>query len=118
MSAQRQKGTRQERLVADYLADRLGDDRIDRRPMTGSKDRGDIAGVRTILGERVVVEVKNHSRIDLAGWVTEAEVERGNDDAKVAVVVAKRRGKANPADQYVVMTLEGLAVLLGAEVAS
>lgn len=115
MSAQRQKGTRLERQVADYLAQRLGDDRIDRMPHHGANDRGDIAGVRTLLGERVTVEVKSHARMDLAGWVTEAAVEAGNNDARVGVVVHKRRGRGAAGDQYVTLTLDGLAVLLGAD---
>lgn len=118
MSAQRQKGTRQERLVADYLAERLGDDRIDRRPMTGSKDRGDIAGVRTILGERVVVEVKNTARINLGVWLAEVAAEKGNDDAPCGVVIHKRHGKGAAAEQLVTMRLDDFAVLLGAEVES
>lgn len=112
------RGTAFERLVADYLAARLGDDRIDRMPLRGSLDRGDITGVRTVLGERVAVEVKNVSRLDLAGWVDEAVVEAGNGDAAVAVVVHKRRGKGRAGDQYVTMRLCDLAVLLGAEVES
>ena len=118
MSAQRAKGTRLERQVADYLAEKLSDDRIDRMPLRGGQDRGDIAGVRTILGEKVVIECKNHNRLELARWVDEAEVERGNADAKVAAVAHKRRGKGDAADQYVTLTLRDFAILLGAEVAS
>lgn len=103
-------GTRHERAVADYLAQHL-DDRIDRRPKTGSKDRGDIGGVRH-LGARVVVECKNTSRLDVGSWLREAEVERGNDDATVGLVVAKRHGKGDPADQLVLMTLGDLVALL------
>lgn len=39
-------GTAFETLVAGFLAERLGDDRIERRTKNGAKDRGDIAGVR------------------------------------------------------------------------
>lgn len=116
MSAERQKGTRLERQVADYLADKLTDDRIDRMPLHGKGDRGDIAGVRTIIGEKVVIECKNHKRLELARWVDEAEVERGNADAAVAAVAHKRRGKGDAADQYVTLTLRDFAILLGAEV--
>lgn len=104
-------GARFERQVADYLAAALGDDRIDRRVKTGAKDRGDIAGVRH-RGERLVIEVKDVARTDLAGWVTEAEVERGNDSALAGLVVHKRRGHGNPADQYVTTTLRELTALL------
>lgn len=106
-------GTLMESLVANFLAFRLADDRIERRSKNGNKDRGDIAGVRMIGGGRVVIEVKNvSSKIDLPGWLREAEVERGNDDATIGVVVHKRHGSANPADQHVTMTLETFARLL------
>ena len=105
-------GTRFERSVADFLANRLDDDRIDRRAKTGAKDRGDIGGVRTPLGGRVVIECKDTARPDLPGWLRQAETERGNDDAAAGVVVHKKRGTADPAEQYVTMSLETLAVLL------
>ena len=105
-------GSAMESLVANFLAFRLADDRIERRAKNGSKDRGDISGVR-IPGGRVVIEVKNvSSKIDLPGWLREAEVERGNDDAVIGVVVHKRHRPANPADQHVTMTLEAFATLL------
>lgn len=109
-------GTSMETLVARYLAEVLNDDRIERRRLSGSKDRGDIAGVRTALGERVVIEVKDYGgRLMPGPWVEEAHVEAGNDDAPVGVVVAKRRGTTKPEDQFVLMTLADLAVLLGAQ---
>ena len=72
----RAAGTRFERAVADYLAAHI-DDRIDRRAKTGNKDRGDIGGVRTPHGGRVVVECKDVARTALAEWVGEADIERG-----------------------------------------
>lgn len=110
----KQAGSLFESQVAWYLADALDDDRIERRARNGSKDRGDISGVRCIAG-RVVVECKDVRKMALSGWVDEAEVERGNDDAVVGVVVHKRLGKGakNMGEQYVTMTLADLAVLLG-----
>ena len=105
-------GSSFERLVADYLAFELNDDRIDRRVKTGSKDRGDVGGVRTIRGGRVVIEAKSVSRDNLPLWIREAEIERGNDDAVIGVVAHKRHGSAQPADQYVSMTLETFVRLL------
>lgn len=115
VSRQRAKGTALETLMTRYLSARLGDDRIMRMPLSGAKDRGDIAGIRTVLGERVVVEVKNHASYDLAGWVGEVEVERGNADAQVGVVVFKRRGRGLPGDQFVLMTAADFVVLLGGD---
>ncbi len=99
----KQKGTAFERSIADSLNTHL-DDRIDRAPLRGTKDRGDIANVRSPFG-RVVLECKAVARLDLAGWVGEMEVERGNDDAIAGFVVVKRKGKGDPLDQYVLGTL-------------
>lgn len=109
----RKAGSAFERLTADTLAAHI-DDRIDRRVKTGSKDRGDIGGLRH-MGQRVVIECKDVSRTDLSGWVNEAEVERGNDDALAGLVVHKRRGTADPLDQYVSMTVRDLVALLTGE---
>lgn len=115
MSRQRAKGTALETLIVNYLSERLGDDRIMRMPLHGKADRGDIAGIRTVLGEKVTVEVKNHKRMELGVWLTEAEAERGNADAAVAVVAHKRHGKGQAGDQLVTMTVADFAVLLGAD---
>ena len=106
-------GSRFERSIADYLAAVL-DDRVDRRVKTGAKDRGDISGVR-IHGQRVVIEAKDCAKVKLAGWVTEAHTEAGNDDALVGVVVHKRIGVSAPGKQYVTCTLDDLvAIITGA----
>ncbi len=106
----RQKGSTFERQVADYLAKHV-DDRIDRRVKNGAKDRGDIAGLRH-LGHRIVLECKNTAKLALGGWATEAEVERGNDDALAGLIIHKRHGKGQPQDQWVTLTLGELVALL------
>lgn len=113
----RSAGTAFETAVVNYLADVLDDDRIERRAKSGAKDRGDVSGVRTIRGERVVIECKDVRSMNLSGWVNEAGVEQGNDDAAVGVVVHKRLnyGVKNMGGTYVTMTLADLAVLLGGE---
>ena len=103
-------GTRFETQVAAYLAQHV-DDRIERRTRNGSKDRGDISGLRH-MGERVVIECKSTARPDLAGWAAEVETERGNDDAVAGIVVHKRHGKSQPADQWVTCTLGELVALI------
>ena len=112
-SSARQAGSAAERAVADYLAAELDDDRIDRRPRTGAKDKGDIGGVR-VNGHRLVVEVKNHVRTDIPGWISEAQVEAVNDGALAGVVVAKRRGTTNVGRWYVHMTVDELVSILKA----
>ena len=113
----KQAGSLFESQVAGFLADALDDDRIERRARHGSKDRGDVGGVRTALGDRVVVECKNTARLDLAGWARETEIERGNDDAAAGVIVHKRHGVGvtRMGEQWVSMTLADFAVLLGGD---
>lgn len=115
----RKAGTAFESLIAAYLAAELDDDRIERRAKNGVKDRGDITGVRTIRGGRVVIEAKNYSadRIQVSAWLREVETERANDDAAIGAVVSKAYRSAKPADQIVFMTLETFAHLIegGAE---
>ena len=71
------------------------------------RDEGDIAGLFCHAGP-VVVEAKNVARLNLSGWVDEAETERGHADAAVGIVVHKRRGygRGSMGDQYVTMRLE------------
>jgi hypothetical protein len=109
----KRKGTAFETAVANYLADRMDDDRIERRTLQGVKDRGDVAGVR-FAGKRVVVECKATTRLEVAEWLREAEAERVNDSASFGVVVAKRRGVGDTrtGDQLVLMTLETFASML------
>lgn len=104
-------GTRFERQVADYLNKHV-DDRIDRRIKTGANDRGDIAGLRH-MGGRIVVECKDYGgRLLQSQWIAELDTERGNDDAIAGLIIAKRRGTTNPADQWVLTTLGELVALL------
>lgn len=120
-SSAKAAGSRFERSIADWLAANV-DDRIDRRVKSGSKDRGDIGGVRlspALGGGRVVIECKDVAKLSLGTWYSEAVTEMGNDDAVVAAVVHKRVGKGNPSDQWVTLTLGDLrALLIGERVES
>lgn len=106
-------GTRFESQTVGYLQQHLGD-AIERRAHNGSKDRGDISGLKH-LGQRVVVECKNTARINLGVWANEVEVERGNDDAGVGVIFHKRTGKGKAEDQWVTMTLADFVSLISGE---
>ena len=106
-------GTRFESAIAACLAEHL-DDRIERRARTGAKDRGDISGVR-VHGQRLVLELKDCARMDLAGWVKEAQEEAANDGALLGVTVHKRRGRGDPLDQYVTCTVRELISLISGQ---
>lgn len=110
----RQAGTAHETNVVRYLAANI-DDRIERRRQSGAKDRGDVSGWR-FAGLHICAELKDYGGRILAGpWLNEVEVERGNADAHVGLVIAKRRGTTDPGDQIVLMTLRDLTVLLTGE---
>jgi hypothetical protein len=104
-------GTRFETSIVSALAAALDDDRIERRTRNGAKDRGDISGVR-LHSRRVVIECKDCATLSLPAWTREAHIEAGNDDALVGVVISKRRGTADPMQQWVHMTVADLAAIL------
>ena|SRR5690625_635018 len=106
-------GTAFETLIARYLNEHV-DDRIERRTKAGSRDRGDIAGLRH-RGQRVVIECKNTTRPALAAALAEAETARGNDDALAGVVALKRHGKGAPGEQLVTMTLADFVAILNGD---
>lgn len=115
-SSAKAAGARMETAVQDYLRWALQDERIQRMRLHGSKDVGDIGNVYA-HGELVTLEVKNTSKLGIAGYLSEAETEAGNNDSPYPIVVQKRRGvgidsMAGIGKQYVFMTLSTLARLL------
>lgn len=109
-AAARAAGTWLERVTAEYLAEVLGVD-VTREAKHGARDLGDIHGVRTPVG-RLVIECKNTVRPDLPQWWREAQTERVNADAAHAVIVHKRVGSRDPAQQWVTCDLATLASLI------
>lgn len=106
-------GSSFERLIADHLALTV-DDRIDRQVKKGTKDVGDIAGLR-FHGHKIAVEVKNTAKVLLSAWAAEAEVERLNLGALAGIVIHKRHGNNKPGDQWVTMTLDSFVALMNAK---
>ena len=105
MTKSKAKGTAFERQIADYLKTYF--QYADRAPLHGNTDKGDIAGTPGL-----VWELKNCKKIELSKWLAEAETERLNAQADLGIVVAKRRGHGNPAEQYAVLPLQALVDLL------
>ena len=67
------------------------------RPRAGRPgDIGDLVG-RDLP---TVVSVKNHARLDLAGWVDEMSAMVGRTPFDTGVVIHKRRGKGQATDWY------------------
>jgi hypothetical protein len=104
------RGTRWESAIVDTLRAHWNP-RIERRAPAGNADKGDIAGVYA-QGVPIVIEAKSVAKLNLAGWVAEAEAEALNAGAPIGVVWAKRVGKASPLDGYVVMSGDTFLELL------
>lgn len=105
-------GSRHVRVMADYF--RLHVSRfIDKMPLYGSKDRGDVANVETFNELPVAVEMKDYGgRLEVGTWLKEAETERVNLGAVAGVVIAKRRGTTDPGSQIVLMEVRDFVGIL------
>jgi hypothetical protein len=103
MSYESKKGYSAERAV-EVLWNERG--RPVMRPRAGAtQDVGDLVGLP------VVQSVKNHARMDLAGWVGGLQRQVGHAGLETGVVWHKRRGKGSPLDWYVT-TSGALALVL------
>ena len=103
------KGRETESLFVAYLQKWVPF--AERRRLSGSADRGDIAGVPGI-----VFEVKSGARLDVAGWLAELDAEVEHDHAVHGYVVVRPKGKPNPEDWFVIQRLpDAIAVLIEAE---
>ncbi len=87
----KKRGTAWETAVCGYLRWALGDDRIQRLTLHGSKDVGDIGNVH-LRGRRVVIECKATRRAAYSAHWGETTVEMGNANADLGAVVWKRPG--------------------------
>lgn len=106
MSRSKGKGTAFESAIVRYLVEE-GFVQVERRALSGTSDRGDIAGI-----PGWVLEAKNCQRTELAAWVDEAALEQANDGAQFSAVWHHRRGRSRPADGFVTMTGETFVRLL------
>ena len=104
-SAAKAKGAGAERDVVAYLKEWFP--YVDRRLAGATLDKGDVSGI-----PGVTIEIKNHAKMDLAGWLTELATEMANDKAWTGVVVHKRKGKGSPADWYATMPVHVWVELL------
>ena len=62
----------------------------------------------SVAGLSILVECKDQAKLDFSGWLRQADAERRAAGADLAVVCAKRRGKAMVGSAYIVMTADDL----------
>lgn len=102
-AAERRRGQKAERDVAAFLRDN-GFRAETTRAASGFQSGDDIA-----TDAPVSIEVKDHVRLDLAGWLSQAQANAGE---RPAVVWHKKRGVASPGGWYVTLSGEDLVRLL------
>jgi len=105
-SAAKRKGSGAERDVVTWLKAN-GYLYADRRLAGATLDKGDISGI-----PGVTIEIKNHAKLDLAGWIAELEVEMKNDGAWTGTVLHKRKGKGDVGEWYATMPAKVWLALL------
>lgn len=108
----KKRGSAVEAKVRDYLREALGQPGIDRQPLRGSRDEGDLRGL-VAHGFSAIVEVKANrtvTRRDLAEFRRQTLAERDNAGADVGVLVVWRYNHT-AADAVAHVTLRDLARL-------
>ncbi len=96
----KQKGTAWETAAVGYFREH-GHPNAERKAQQGAKDCGDITGVPDWT-----CELKATKTLALAEALAEAETERLNAGTRYCAAIIKRRGKTDPGQAYVVMTLQ------------
>jgi hypothetical protein len=102
----KQRGTAWESEIVSFLKS-CGWPYVERRTLSGNKDRGDIAGI-----PGVVIEAKATKTAALAAHLDEANLEAENDGANLGAVWMKRRGHASAGNGYVIVDGWTFAALL------
>jgi hypothetical protein len=100
---QKAKGSAFERLVCDYLAQHLPCERI---PAGATLDRGDL------WTPHAAIQCKNHRTLSLGAWIAQTLEQQQNAGKRLHALVVKRKGTTDPAEQFVVMTLDQFRSLL------
>lgn len=93
---QKAKGSGAERAVVAWLKQWFP--YVDRRLAGATLDKGDVSGI-----PGVTIEIKNHDKMNLSGWLKELEIEMENDKAWTGVVIHKKKGKTDVGQWYASM---------------
>lgn len=103
-SKSRRKGNRAERDVINWLRTRL----FPHAERNGAGLPGsDVSGIHG-----VTLEIKNHARLDLAGWLNQLTDEMDYDGNHIGAVIHKRKAVTDVGQWYATMPTHILAELL------
>lgn len=103
MNPQKAKGSAFERLIRDYLAEVIPCERI---PPGATLDRGDL------WTPQAAIQCKNHRSLSLGAWLDQTQQQQRNADKPYGFLVVKRKGTADPAEQFVICSASQLRSLL------
>ena len=103
-STSRRKGSRAEVAVVHALRRAGWDADTSRNVLEGRRTGDDV-----VWDGPCSIEVKDVARMDLSGWLIQAEANAGE---RVPIVVHKKRGKAKAEDWYCTLTFGDLLRLL------
>lgn len=103
-ATERRKGKKAEMDVVHYMR-QYGWQAATTRSTSGHQEGDDI-----VTDAPVSIEVKNHVRLDLSSWVSQA---LSNCGELPGVVWHKKRGESSPGNWYVTMTGEHFMRLIG-----
>lgn len=95
MNRSKKRGTAFETALVRWLQERLGDERIERRALHGSKDMGDIYGLVCHGNAEGIVEAKAHATVTpslVSEWQRQTEDEQANACADFALLAIKTPG--------------------------
>ena len=103
-ASSRRRGHQYERDVAEWLRSK-GVRAITSRNDNGGRQEGS----DLITDLPVCVELKNHAKWDVSGWLAQARRDAKGDPASVWI---KRRGTADPGESYVIMCADEFVALV------
>lgn len=100
---QKAKGASFERLVCDYLSQAIPCERI---PAGATLDRGDL------WTPSACIQCKNHRTLSLGAWMKDTTEQQQNAAKPYGILIVKRKGTTDPAEQFAIMPLAQLRSLL------
>lgn len=110
-SPNKRKGDRHEISARGYAE--LAGIPTERTKAGYARDAGDIHFYASAGGRPFVIgQCKAERQIDLSGYLRDAETQRQEAQAAYAVAIVKRKGVADPGQQYTVMTYQTFLCLL------
>ena len=99
MNKNKRKGTAAETAFVRFMNEN-GFPLVERRALSGSQDRGDVAG---IVG--TVIEIKSGANLAIPQWLKELEIEIINDGAYEGYLIVKPKGKGKVEQWWVIQTV-------------